>query len=147
MRRTGLSALVAAGFALAACGDSGAITAEGVGSEALQFVDETQVAELLKDEAIFPLGAYEQDIRGEILAYQEQFGRLPQSYAEIKSLAEPSAVATAAISAALAEQLPYVRRETLDQVSARFVAATQQRIFEQINAQEAAAASPEGVAP
>ena len=152
MRR---ASLLLAALALTGCGDSTA-PAEGGGlkdaakgalGEAMQIVDESQVAELLSAEAKFALGAFEQDLRGEIAAYQAQFGRLPTSLAELKSMAAPQELAVAAITDALAEQLPYVRRETLEQIATRFVTATQERIFAQITAGEAPATGPEGPTP
>ena len=144
-----------AALMLAGCGDSTGSTeggamkdaAKGALGEAMQIVDESQVAELLSAEAKFALGAFEQDLRGEIAAYQAQFGRLPTSLAELKSMAAPQELAVAAITDALAEQLPYVRRETLEQIATRFVTATQERIFAQITAGEAPATGPEGPTP
>lgn len=144
-----------AALMLAGCGDSTGSTeggalkdaAKGALGEAMQIVDESQVAELLSAEAKFALGAFEQDLRGEIAAYQAQFGRLPTSLAELKSMAAPQELAVATITDALAEQLPYVRRETLEQIATRFVTATQERIFAQITAGEAPATGPEGPTP
>ena len=152
MRR---ASLLLAALALTGCGDSTA-PAEGGGlkdaakgalGEAMQILDESQVAELLSAEAKFALGAFEQDLRGEIAAYRAQFGRLPTSIGELQSLAAPKELAVTAITDALAEQLPYVRRETLEQVATRFVTATQERIFARIKAGETQplpGTSPEG---
>lgn len=140
------SAMLAAAAALflAGCGDSITAVKDKAVAEAKQIVDETKVAELLTDEARFVVGAFEQDIRAQIAAHKAQFGALPTSYAELKSLAAPSALATAAVTDALAEQLPFVRRETLEQVSARFVAATEKQVFEQAVALEAAGGEAAG---
>lgn len=122
---------------LAGCGETGSAAKDKAVEEAKQLIDETKIAGLLTAEAKFALGAFEQDIRAQIAAHKAQFGALPQSYAELKSLAAPSALATAAVTDSLAEQVPFVRRETLEQVATRFVAATEKRIFDQVVAQDA----------
>jgi hypothetical protein len=122
---------------LTGCGESAVPAKEKAVEEAKQFIDETKVADLLTAEAKFALGAFEQDVRAQIAAYKTEFGALPTSFAELKSMAAPTALATTAVTDALAEQLPFVRRETLEQISARFVAATEKRIFEQVVAQDA----------
>lgn len=131
--------LLAAALMLAGCGDAATAAKDAALGEAKQFVDETKVADLLTAEAKFAVGAFEQDIRAQVAAHKAQFGALPTSLAEVKALAAPSALATAAVTDALAEQLPFVRRETLEQVAGRFVTATEKRIFEQVVAAEAVA--------
>ena len=131
-------------LALTACGDSGTPGEGGVVGEALQVIDETRVAELLSAEGKAALGIVEQGVRTEIAAYKAQYGQLPASYAELASLETARAAAVTVIADGLAEQLPFVRRETLEQVSAQFVGRAQQRIFEQIKGQEQSASAPEG---
>lgn len=128
-----------AALMLAGCGDSLTAAKENAVAEAKQIVDETKVGELLSEEARFVVGTFEQDIRAQIAAHKAQFGALPTSLDELKSLAAPSALATAAVTDALAEQLPFVRRETLEQIAGRFVAATEKRVFEKAVALETAA--------
>jgi hypothetical protein len=136
--KSGVMLAAGAALMLSGCGDSITAVKENAAAEAKQIIDETQVAEMLTDEARFVVGTFEQDIRSQIAAHKAQFGALPTSVAELKALAAPSALATAAVTDALAEQLPFVRRETLEQMSAHFVAATEKRIFEQAVAAEAA---------
>lgn len=130
-------ALVAASL-LTGCSDAGSAAKDAAVAEAKQFIDETKVTDLLTAEAKFAVGAFEQDIRAQIAAHKAQFGALPTSLAEVKALAAPSALATTAVTDALAEQLPFVRRETLEQIAGRFVKATEKRVFEQVVALEAA---------
>lgn len=134
----------AAALALSACGDSGKSAEGGVVGQALQVIDETRVAELLSAEGKAALGILEQGVRTEIAAYKAEFGQLPASYADLASLETARAAAVTVIADGLAEQLPFVRRETLEQVSGQFVGRAQQRIFEQIKGQESSAAAPEG---
>ena len=137
MKRAGSVLLTAtAALMLGGCGDGGVAVKDAAIKEARQLIDETKVADLLTAEARFALGTFEQDVRAQIVAHKAQFGALPQSYAELKALAAPSALATTAVADALAEQLPFVRRETLEQVATRFVAATEKRIFDQVVAQD-----------
>lgn len=140
-----LFAAVAA-MALSACGDSGNPGEGGAVGEALQVIDESRVADLLSAEGKAALGIVEQGVRTEIAAYKAQYGQLPASYADLASLETARAAAVAVIADGLGEQLPFVRRETLEQVSAQFVGRAQQRIFEQIKGQEQAASAPEGQA-
>ena len=52
-------------------------------------------------------------------------------------------VAVAAITDARVEQVPFLRRETLEQVAGQFVDRAQQRLLEQLKAQESAAPAPD----
>lgn len=140
-----LLAAVAA-LALSACGDSGNPAEGGVVGQALQVIDETRVAELLSAEGKAALDIMEQGVRTEIAAHKAEFGQLPASYADLASLETARTAAVTVIADGLAEQLPFVRRETLEQVSAQFVGRAQQRIFEQVKEQESSAAAPEGQA-
>lgn len=136
MRAGSVLLTATAALMLGGCGDSGVAVKDAAMKEARQLIDETKVADLLTAEARFALGAFEQDVRAQIAAHKAQFGALPRSYAELKALAAPSALATAAVTDALVEQVPFMRRETLEQVAARFVAATEKRIFDQVVAQD-----------
>ncbi|MBK9012211.1 hypothetical protein [Novosphingobium sp.] len=141
--RPAILAVLAGAALLAGCGDSAAPTAEKALAGPLQSLDDSKVRALLSEEARAALGILEQGARSEMAAYKAQYGHLPATYSELASMEGARTVAVAAITDALAEQVPFVRRETLEQVAGEFVDRAQQRLFEQLKAQDPAAGTPE----
>jgi hypothetical protein len=133
---------VASALALSACGDS-SVSGEGdAASSALTLFDDSKIAEMLSTEAKAALDILGQGARSEIEAYKAEYGQLPANLSELASLQTARTAAVTAITDALAEQLPFVRRETLEQMAGQFVDRAQLRLFEQLKAE--AAATPEG---
>lgn len=135
-----LIAALAGAALLTGCGDNAEPSAEQALSGPLASLDDSKVRALLSEEAQAALSILEQGAQAELAAYKAEYGRLPATYAELASVEGARSVAVAAITDALAEQVPFVRRETLEQVAGGFVDRAQQRLFEQLKAQEGAAA-------
>jgi hypothetical protein len=136
--------IVAAALSLAACGDSSVPTEGEAASGALKALDDSKIAGLLSTEAKAALDILGQGARTEIEAYKAQYGQLPAHLSDLASLQTARAAAVTAITDALAEQVPFVRRETLEQMAGQFVDRAQQRVLDQMKAAETA--PPEGVA-
>lgn len=141
MRRAIAALALAAVLPLAACGDV-AVPGQDKAAEALAGLDDSKIAGLLSAEAKAALAILGQGAKTELAAYQAQYGKLPDTVSELASLQTARAAAVTAITDALAEQVPFVRRETLEQVAGQFVDRAQLRLFEQLKAE--AAATPEG---
>ncbi|HMT48460.1 MAG: hypothetical protein RL702_70 [Pseudomonadota bacterium] len=141
--RPSLLAALAGAALLGGCGDSAAPSAEKALAGPLQALDDTKVRELLSEEAQAALNILEQGARAELAAYKAEYGKLPATYAELASVDGARTVAVAAITDALVEQVPFLRRETLEQVAGQFVDRAQQRLLEQLKAQESAAPAPD----
>jgi len=138
---------VAAALGLTACGEA---TKPGEGeatSAAGKLLDDGKIAAMLSTEAKAALDILGQGARTEIAAYQAQFGKLPDNLSDIASLQTARTAAVATITDALAEQVPFVRRETLEQMAGQFVDRAQQRVLDQIRAAEAAAANTGAAQP
>jgi hypothetical protein len=136
--------IVAAALSLAACGDSSVPTEGEAASGALKALDDSKIAGLLSTEAKAALDILGQGARTEIEAYKAQYGQLPANLSDLASLQTARAAAVTAITDALAEQVPFVRRETLEQMAGQFVDRAQQRVLDQMKTAETA--PPEGVA-
>lgn len=138
---------MAAALGLAACGEA---TKPGEGeaaSAATKLLDDSKIAGMLSTEAKAALDILGQGARTEIEAYKAQFGKLPDNLSDIASLQTARAAAVTAITDALAEQVPFVRRETLEQMAGQFVDRAQQRVLDQIKAAEKAAANAGAAQP
>lgn len=138
---------MAAALGLAACGEA---TKPGEGeaaSVATKLLDDSKIAGMLSTEAKAALDILGQGARTEIEAYKAQFGKLPDNLSDIASLQTARAAAVTAITDALAEQVPFVRRETLEQMAGQFVDRAQQRVLDQIKAAEKAAANAGAAQP
>lgn len=135
--RGGMIALaVASALTLSACGDS-SVSGEGdAASSALTLFDDSKIAEMLSTEAKAALDILGQGARSEIEAYKAQYGQLPANLSELASLQTARTAAVTAITDALAEQAPFVRRETLEQMAGQFVDRAQQRVLDQMKAAE-----------
>ena len=145
MRRGIVTLAVVSALALTACGDSSAPDGKDAASGALAALDDSKIAAMLSEEAKAALDILGQGARTEIAAYQAQYGKLPENLSDVASLQAARAAAVTAITDALAEQVPFVRRETLEQMAGQFVDRAQQRVLEQLRA-ETAALPAEGVA-
>lgn len=138
---------MAAALGMAACGEA---TKPGEGeaaSAATKLLDDSKIAGMLSTEAKAALDILGQGARTEIEAYKAQFGKLPDNLSDIASLQTARAAAVTAITDALAEQVPFVRRETLEQMAGQFVDRAQQRVLDQIKAAEKAAANAGAAQP
>ncbi len=135
MRTGSMAVIAAAALSLAACGDSAGPAGGEAGSSALKALDDSRIASLLSTEARAALDILGQGARTELAAYQAQYGKLPDNLSDLASLQAGRTAAIAAITDALAEQVPFVRRETLEQMAARFVDRAQQRLLDQAKAQ------------
>lgn len=147
MRGVLTSFAMAAAFGLAACGEA---TKPGEGeaaSAATKLLDDSKIAGMLSTEAKAALDILGQGARTEIEAYKAEFGKLPDNLSDIASLQTARAAAVTAITDALAEQVPFVRRETLEQMAGQFVDRAQQRVLDQIKAAENAAANAGAAQP
>jgi len=140
MRSGMITLALASALALSACGDS-AVPGEGdAASSALKVLDDSKIAGMLSTEAKAALDILGQGARTEIEAYKAQYGQLPANLSDLASLQTARAAAVTAITDALAEQVPFVRRETLEQMAGQFVDRAQQRVLDQMKAAEAAVA-------
>lgn len=138
---------MAAALGLAACSEA---TKPGEGeaaSAATKLLDDSKIAGMLSTEAKAALDILGQGARTEIEAYKAQFGKLPDNLSDIASLQTARAAAVTAITDALAEQVPFVRRETLEQMAGQFVDRAQQRVLDQIKTAEKAAANAGAAQP
>ena len=140
MRRGIVTLALASALALTACGDSAVPAGGEAASGALAGLDDSKIAALLSEEAKAALDILGQGARTEIAAYQAQYGKLPENLSDLASLQTARAAAVTAITDAMAEQVPFVRRETLEQMAGQFVDRAQQRVLEQLKAAETAAA-------
>lgn len=141
MMRGGMIALaLATALALSACGDSSAPGESDAASGALKALDDSKIAGMLSAEARAALDILGQGVRTEIEAYKAEYGQLPASLSELASLQTAWAAAVTAITDAMAEQVPFVRRETLEQMAGQFVDRAQQRVLDQMKAAETAVA-------
>jgi hypothetical protein len=104
----------------------------------LAALDDTRIGELLSTEARAALDILGQGARTEIAAYRAQYGKLPENLSDLASLQTARTAAVAAITDALAEQVPFVRRETLEQMAGQFVDRAQMRVLDQLKAEAAA---------
>ena len=136
--RPSLLAALAGATLLTGCGEGAAPSADQALSGPLKALDDDKVRSLLSEEARAALSILEQGATAEMAAYKAQYGHLPATYSELASMEGARRVAVAAITDALAEQVPIVRRETLEQMAGQFVDRAQQRLFEQLKAQESA---------
>jgi major membrane immunogen (membrane-anchored lipoprotein) len=150
MRRGSTFMIVAAALSLAACGDSSAPAdgaADGAAAGALKALDDSRIAGLLSAEAKAALDILGQGVRTEIAAYKAQYGHLPKDLSELASLQTARTAAVTAITDALVEQVPFVRRETLEQMAGQFVERAQQRVLDQSAAIEAVVPGESGAKP
>lgn len=141
--RANLTVLIAAALAVSACGESPAPAEGEAPSGALAALDDSKIASLLSAEAKAALDILGQGARTEIEAYKAQYGQLPANLSDIASLQTARTAAVTTITDAMAEQVPFVRRETLEQMAGQFVDRAQQRVLDQFKAAESAA--PESV--
>lgn len=142
--RCGIVALaLAAALGLAACGDKWAPAGDEAASGALAGLEDSKITALLSEEAKAALDILGQGARTEIAAYLAQYGKLPENLSDLASLQTVRAAAVTAITDAMAEQVPFVRRETLEQMAGQFVDRAQQRVLENFKA-EAGARPAEG---
>ena len=145
MRRGIVTLVLVSALSLAACGESTVPAGGEAASGALAALDDSKIAGLLSEEARAALDILGQGARTEIAAYQAQYGKLPENLSDLASLQTARTAAVAAITDALAEQVPFVRRETLEQMAGQFVDRAQMRVLDQLKA-EAAAAPAESAA-
>ena len=145
MRRGIVTFALVSALSLAACGESSVPAGGEAATGALAALDDTRIGELLSTEARAALDILGQGARTEIAAYQAQYGKLPENLSDLASLQTARTAAVAAITDALAEQVPFVRRETLEQMAGQFVDRAQMRVLDQLKA-EAAAGPAENVA-
>lgn len=138
MRRAIMTLALAAMLPLAACGESPVALEGDAAAGALAALDDSKIAGLLSTEAKATLDILGQGVRTELAAYQAQYGKLPDNLSELASLQTARAAAVTAITDVLAEQVPFVRRETLEQMAGQFVDRAQLRVFEQLKAEAAA---------
>jgi hypothetical protein len=138
MRGGMITLALASALALSACGDSTVPTEGEAASGALKALDDSKIAGLLSTEAKAALDILGQGARTEIEAYKAQYGQLPANLSDLASLQTARAAAVTAITDALAEQVPFVRRETLEQMAGQFVDRAQQRVLDQMKAAEGA---------
>lgn len=140
MRRGIVGLVLVSALSLAACGES-TVPGEGdAASSALKMLDDSKIAGMLSTEAKAALDILGQGARTEIEAYKAQYGQLPANLSDLASLQTARAAAVTAITDALAEQVPFVRRETLEQMAGQFVDRAQQRVLAQMKAAETAVA-------
>ncbi|MCZ8325723.1 MAG: hypothetical protein O9283_10720 [Sphingomonadaceae bacterium] len=145
MRRGIVTLVLVSALSLTACGESAVPAGGEAASGALAALDDSKIAGLLSTEAKAALDILGQGARTEIAAYQAQYGKLPENLSDLASLQTARTAAVAAITDALAEQVPFVRRETLEQMAGQFVDRAQMRVLDQLKA-EAAAAPAESAA-
>jgi hypothetical protein len=145
MRRGIVTLVLVSALSLTACGESAVPAGGEAASGALAALDDSKIAGLLSEEARAALDILGQGARTEIAAYQAQYGKLPENLSDLASLQTARTAAVAAITDALAEQVPFVRRETLEQMAGQFVDRAQMRVLDQLKA-EAAAAPAESAA-
>jgi hypothetical protein len=131
---------LATALTLSACGDSSAPGEGDLASSALKALDDSKIAGMLSTEAKAALDILGQGARAEIEAYKTQYGQLPANLSDIASLQTARTTAVAAIADALTEQVPFVQRETLEQMAGQFVDRAQQRVLDQMKAAETAVA-------
>lgn len=143
--RGSLLLVAPAALSLTACGESAVPAGGEAASGALAALDDSKIAGLLSEEARAALDILGQGARTEIAAYQAQYGKLPENLSDLASLQTARTAAVAAITDALAEQVPFVRRETLEQMAGQFVDRAQMRVLDQLKA-EAATAPAESAA-
>lgn len=143
MRRGIVTLALASALGLAACGDNSVPAGSEAASGALAGLDDSRIAALLSEEAKAALDILGQGARTEIAAYQAQHGKLPENLSDLASLQTVRAAAVTAIADAMAEQVPFARRETLEQMAGQFVDRAQQRVLENVKA-EAGARPAEG---
>ena len=137
MRRGIVSLVLVSALSLAACGES-TVPGEGdAASSALKMLDDSKIAGMLSTEAKAALDILGQGARTEIEAYKAQYGQLPANLSDLASLQTARAADVTAIADAMAEQVPFVRRETLEQMAGQFVDRAQQRVLEQLKAEAA----------
>jgi len=123
-----------AALLLVSCGSPESGQKDGGGFGAISV---GQVASLLPPEAKAVAQSYESDVRAEIAVYKGQFGHLPASLTEIPSAAALRATAVSVIANGLGEQVPFASRETVEKAANAFVGAAEQRILNQMKAQDA----------
>ncbi len=140
MRRGIVTLALVSALSLSACGESAVPAGGEAASGALAALDDSKIAGMLSAEAKAALDILGQGARTEIAAYQAQYGKLPENLSDLASLQTARAAAVAAITDAMAEQVPFVRRETLEQMAGQFVDRAQQRVLDQLKAAETAAA-------
>ena len=145
MRRGIVTLVLVSALSLTACGESTVPAGSEAASGALAALDDSKIAGLLSEEARAALDILGQGARTEIAAYQVQYGKLPENLSDLASLQTARTAAVAAITDALAEQVPFVRRETLEQMAGQFVDRAQMRVLDQLKA-EAATAPAESAA-
>lgn len=139
MMRGIVTLALAPALALAACGESTVPGDGDAASSALKMLDDSKIAGMLSAEAKAALDILGQGVRTEIEAYKAQYGQLPANLSDLASLQTARAAAVTTITDALAEQVPFVRRETLEQMAGQFVDRAQQRVLDQMKATESAA--------
>lgn len=139
MRGAMISLALASVLALSACGDSSAPGESDVAAGAAKLLDDGKIAGMLSAEAKAALDILGQGVRAELAAYKAQYGQLPANLSDLASLQTARAAAVTTIADAMAEQVPFVRRETLEQMAGKFVDRAQQRVLDQMKAAEAAA--------
>ncbi|MEY4238213.1 MAG: hypothetical protein RL339_814 [Pseudomonadota bacterium] len=138
MRGGMMTLALASALALSACGDSAVPGESDAASSALKVLDDSKIAGMLSTEAKAALDILGSGARAEIEAYKAQYGQLPANLSDLASLQTARVAAVTAITDALAEQVPFVRRETLEQMAGQFVDRAQQRVLDQMKAAEAA---------
>lgn len=138
MRRAIAALALASVLSLSACGESPVAVDGETAAGALKALDDNKIAGLLSTEAKAALDILAQGARAELAAYQAQYGKLPDNLSELASLQTARTAAVTAITDALAEQLPFVSRSTLEQMAGQFVDRAQLRLFEQLKAEAAA---------
>jgi|GEM_PF-1540148 len=135
-RNRGSFLLVMFGAALlAGCGDLGFDS--GAAEKAGKLLTVERVAAHLPPEARAVVTSYEGDLRSAVSAYQAEFGRLPDSLADLGSLAGAREAAVTIIADGIGEQIPFASRETINNAANGVVSAAERQILEQMSAQNA----------
>jgi len=132
----GLLPCIAAALLVAGCSGSEPQDGEAK-SGGLGGISVGQVASLLPPAARDVAQSYERDVRAELAAYKAEFGHFPASLTEIPSAAALRATAVSVIADGLGEQVPFASRETVEKAANAFVGAAEQRILNQMKAQDA----------
>lgn len=120
---------------LAACGEVAVDDAKEAAKGMLP--DAKALTEQLPPEARAVVTSYKSDLRGAAAAYKAEYGQLPASFADIASVAGAREKAVNVLADAMAEQIPFASRETVEKAAKGVVSAAERQILEQMRTQDA----------